>query len=54
METIKTVLSGFMGIRRKLDHERAPLKPMHLIVTAIIFVLLFIFTLLTIVRIVLS
>jgi len=54
METVKTVLSGFMGIRRKEDHERAPLNPVHLIVAAILFVLLFIFTLLTIVRIVLS
>jgi len=54
METIKTVLSGFIGIRRKVDHERAPLKPAHLIIAAIILVLLFIFTLLAIVRIVLS
>ena len=54
METIKTVLSGFIGVRRKADHERAPLKPVHLIITAIVFVVLFIFTLLTIVRIVLS
>jgi len=53
METIKTVLSGFMGIRRKSDHERAPLNPVHLIAAALIFVVLFIFTLLTIVRIVL-
>ena len=54
METVKTVLSGFIGIRRKDDHERAPLNPVHLIAAAILFVVLFIFTLLTIVRIVLS
>jgi len=54
METIKTVLSGFMGIRRKDDHERTPLNPVHLIVAALVFVVLFIFTLLTVVRIVLS
>jgi len=54
METVKTVLSGFIGIRRKADHERAPLKPAQLIIAAIVFVLLFIFTLLAIVRIVLS
>ena len=54
METIKTVLSGFMGIRRKADHERAPLNPVHLVIAAVVFVVLFIFTLLTIVRIVLS
>ena len=54
MDTVKTVLAGFMGIRRKADHERAPLNPAHLVIAAIVFVVLFIFTLLTIVRIVLS
>jgi len=54
LATVKTVLAGAIGIRRKSDHERAPLKPVHLIVAAIIFVLLFISTLLTIVKIVLS
>lgn len=54
LATVKTVLAGAIGIRRKADHERAPLKPAHLIVAAIIFVVLFIFTLLTIVKIVLS
>jgi Protein of unknown function (DUF2970) len=52
--TVKTVLAGAVGIRRRADHESAPLKPAHLIVAAVIFVLLFIFTLLTIVRIVLN
>jgi len=54
LATVKTVLAGAIGIRRKSDHERVPLKPVHLIVAAIIFVLLFISTLLTIVKIVLS
>lgn len=54
LATVKTVLAGAIGIRRKADHESAPLKPAHLIIAAILFVLLFIFTLLTIVRIVLS
>ncbi len=52
--TLKTVLAGAIGIRRKADHDSAPLKPAHLIIAAIVFVLLFIFTLLTIVKIVLS
>jgi hypothetical protein len=52
--TLKTVLAGAIGIRRRADHESAPLKPAHLIVAAVVFVLLFILTLLTIVRIVLS
>ena len=54
LATVKTVLAGAIGVRRKADHDSAPLKPAHLIIAAIIFVLLFIFTLLTIVRIVLS
>jgi hypothetical protein len=54
MQTIKTVLWGFLGIRRKADHERAPLKPVHLIVAALALVALFILTLVTIVGIVTS
>jgi hypothetical protein len=54
LDTVKTVLAGAIGIRRKHDHERAPLNPVHLVVAAVIFVVLFITTLLTIVKIVLS
>lgn len=54
LDTVKTVLWGALGIRRKADHERAPLKPVHLIVGAVIFVALFILTLVTVVRIVTS
>ena len=50
METVKTVLWGALGIRRKSDHERAPLKPAHLVLAAAIFVVLFISTLLAVVR----
>ena len=52
--TVKTVLAGAIGIRRKADHERAPVNPVHLVVAALIFVVLFIFTLLTVVKIVLG
>jgi len=54
LDVVKTVLSGFIGIRRKADHEKLALNPVHLIIAAIVFVLLFIFTLLAIVRIVTS
>ena len=54
LDTIKTVFAGAIGVRRKDDHERAPLNPVHLVVAAVIFVVLFITTLLTIVKIVLS
>ena len=53
LDTIKTVLAGAIGIRRKSEHERAPLNPVHLLVAAVIFVVLFIYTLLTVVQIVL-
>jgi len=54
LDTVKTVLAGVMGVRRRADHERAPINPIHLVIAAVIFVVLFIFTLLTIVKIVLS
>ena len=52
LDVVKTVLSGFIGIRRKADHEKVTLNPVHLIIAAIAFMLLFIFTLLAVVRIV--
>jgi hypothetical protein len=54
LETVKTVLAGAVGVRRKVDHDRAPINPLHLVVAAVIFVVLFIGTLLTIVKVVLS
>lgn len=52
MQTLRTVLAGAIGIRRKADHESAPINPLHLAVAALAFVLLFIFTLVAVVRIV--
>jgi hypothetical protein len=54
METIKTVLWGMIGIRRKADHEKAPINPVHLIIAAVAAVVLFILTLVTVVRVVTS
>jgi hypothetical protein len=54
LDTVKTVLAGAIGVRRKADHERAPLNPVHLIIAGVLFAVLFVFTLLTIVKIVLS
>ncbi len=45
LDTVKTVLWGMIGIRRKDDHEQASLNPVHLIVMAVIFVIAFILTL---------
>ena len=54
LDTIKTVLSGAIGIRRRDAHDEQQLNPVHLIIAAIFFVVLFIFTIRTIVRIVVS
>jgi len=53
LDVAKTVLYGLLGIRRKSDHESVHIRPLQVIVAAIVLVALFIFTLLTIVRIVL-
>ena len=54
LDTVKAVLAGAIGIRRRSDHERAPLNPVHLVIAGVMFAVLFVFTLLTIVKIVLS
>jgi len=54
LDTVKTILWGAIGIRRKSAHEQAKINPVHVIVAAVIFVVLFIFTLRTIVGIVTS
>jgi hypothetical protein len=54
LDVAKTVLYGLIGIRRKADHERVQIRPLQVIVAAIVLVALFIFTLLTVVRLVLS
>jgi len=53
IRTVKTVLWGAIGIRRKSEAEK-PVQPLHLIVAAVVFVVLFILTLRTIVGIVTS
>jgi hypothetical protein len=54
LDVAKTVLYGLIGVRRKSDHESVRIRPLQVIVAAIVLVALFIFTLLTVVRIVLS
>ena len=53
-DTVKAVLSGFLGVRKRADHERVQLKPAHVIVTAVLFVVLFVLALRTIVGLVVS
>ena len=54
MEAIKAVLSGFIGIRRKADHERMRIHPAQIVVVAIVFVILFILAIRTVVHLVTS
>jgi hypothetical protein len=54
LDTVKTVLAAFVGIRRRSAHERAQLNPLHLIVIAVLFVVLFVLTLRTIVGMIVS
>jgi hypothetical protein len=54
MHTLKTVLFGFVGVRRKADHEKAELNPLHVVFTGLVLAIAFVLTLVTIVKIVTS
>ncbi|MGE5640157.1 MAG: DUF2970 domain-containing protein [Clostridia bacterium] len=54
LDTVKTVLYGFIGIRRKSEHEAARIKPAHIVALGIFFVVLFVLTLRTIVGLITS
>jgi hypothetical protein len=54
MEAIKTVLAGAVGIRRRAAHERANVRPAHVVAVAIAFVVLFILAIRTLVHFVTS
>jgi hypothetical protein len=52
LDVVKTVLAGFVGVRRKSAHEQAKVNPLHVVIVAVAGVALFVATLITIVRIV--
>ncbi|TMH29582.1 MAG: DUF2970 domain-containing protein [Betaproteobacteria bacterium] len=54
IDALKTVLYGAIGIRRRADHERAQVKPVQLVIAAVLFVVLFVLTLRYIVSLVVS
>ena len=54
LDSVKTVLWGMIGIRRKTAHESASISPVHVIVIAVVFVIIFILTLRFIVSVVVS
>jgi len=54
LDTLKTVAFGFLGVRRKAAHEASQSRPLHIIIAAVLFVVLFILAVRTIVGIVTS
>jgi len=54
LDAVKTVLYGAIGVRRRAEHERAAIRPLHLAVVALVFVVLFVLTLRFIVGMVVS
>jgi len=54
LDTVKTVLWAAIGIRRKSAHEQAKIKPLHVAIIGVVFAVLFVLTLVTVVRIVTS
>ena len=52
LQVVRTVLSAFLGIRRKGSHESIKVTPLQLIVTGIIAATLFVASLVTVVRLV--
>ena len=54
LDTLKTVLFGFIGVRRKADHENARIRPAHVIIVGILLAVAFVLTLRAIVGVVTS
>jgi len=56
LDVAKTVLSAFLGVRRRSGHEQATarIRPAQLIVVAIVFALLFVLTIVAVVHLVVS
>ena len=54
LDTLKTVLAGFVGVRRRAAHDEARIRPLHLAIAAILFVVLFVAAIRTIVGFVVS
>ena len=54
MDTVRTVLWAMIGIRKQSAHDQAKIRPAHLIIMAVIFVVVFILTLRFIVGVVVS
>ncbi len=56
IEAVKTVVSAFLGIRRRSNHDRdtVAITPVQVVVTGVVLAAIFVLTLITIVRIVVA
>lgn len=56
IEAVKTVVSAFLGIRRRANHDRdtAAITPVQVVVTGVALAALFVLTLITVVRFVVA
>ena len=54
LDTVRTVLWAMIGIRRKAAHDSARVRPVHIVIAAIVFVVLFILAIRTLVYFVTS
>ena len=56
LSTLRTVLAAMLGVRRKADHvrESEPLNPVHVVVAGVAMAVLFVLTLIAIIRFVVS
>jgi len=54
MQAVRTVLSAFFGVRRKSSHDEdaASLNPLHVLIVGVVFVAIFVLTLVLIVRVI--
>jgi hypothetical protein len=54
LDTVRTVLWAMIGIRKRSAHDEARIRPAHVIILAVVFVIIFILTLRFIVGVVVS
>lgn len=52
VQGVKMVLSAFVGIKRRGDSDRIEITPVQVIVTGVIAAAIFVFTVITVVRVV--
>lgn len=53
-QVIKAVASGFFGVRKRADHESVTITPLQYIIVGVVGAVLFVLTLLLVVRFILS